>query len=260
MNNFSKIILCLVFLLGWSAEGMAQLEEGRYEFWREDAKITYDMFLDTTTDWSVEKEQNFKNVISTGLWGQLDIPKNKKDRVYKKEIAYFCAAMDKTESTLIEKSSLSLDHAKLIWDIAEVSARMARKKLADLVHKMDSVGVYAQVSSKGIKLFKNDPDKPTAQKKTGGLIWLYFRTALEYGKEFREQAVSGFLREVVIKEDHFMYQKYREMIDEYLESFKEYATTEEEIQRFVTKTPPSGYMASPYDVPSYIAEELTKKY
>ena len=206
------------------------------------------------------KEYNIKSVISTGLWDVLDVPKKKRDWKTKPEKPYFCAAMDKTESTLIEKSSLSLDHAKLIWDIVEVSTRMARKKLAELVHKMDSVGVYAQVSSKGIKLFKNDPDKPTAQKKTGGLIWLYFRSALEYGEEFHKKAVSGFLREVVIKEDHFMYQKYREMIDEYLESFKEYATTEEEIQRFITKTPPSGYMASPYDVPSYIAEELTKKY
>ncbi|MBO7461900.1 MAG: hypothetical protein J6T96_04830 [Bacteroidales bacterium] len=62
MKNYTKIILCLLFLLGWSAEGMAQLEEGRYEFWREDAKITYDMFLDTTTEWKQEREKKFKNV------------------------------------------------------------------------------------------------------------------------------------------------------------------------------------------------------
>ena len=243
MKNYTKIILCLLFLLGWSAEGMAQLEENRYEFWREDAKVTYDMFLDTTTEWKQEREKNFKNVLSTGLWGQLDIPKKKKDWKYKKEKAYFCAAMDKTESTLIEKSSLSLDHAKLLWDICELSTRVARKSLADSIHKMDSIGYHTKISSKGIKVYEHDT---LNRIKSTGLICLFYSTALNNGKEFGRTMTSSFLREVVIPEDHYLYQEYRKTIDKMLEILKEYATTEEEIQRFVTKTPQPGYIESPF--------------
>ena len=220
MNNFSKIILCLVFLLGWSAEGMAQLEEGRYEFWREDAKITYDMFqADTVGKSRYNKEYNFKSVIFTGLWGGLDVPEKKRDWKKKPEKAFFCAAMDKTESFLLEKNDMSLNHAKLLWDICELATRVARKSLANIEHQMDSLnGVHAS-----------------------GVISLFYSTALNDGKEFGAGLTEAFVDEVIIPNSDSMYYEYRNKIDKLLDDTKEFATTEEEIQRFTTNTPLQGY-------------------
>ena len=92
-----KTAINLLVLIGLSAQCLAQYDEDRYEYWREDAQLTYDMFQADTSTMSKYKEYNFKSIVSTGLWGALDIPKKKRDRRIKMEMYYFCAALDKTE-------------------------------------------------------------------------------------------------------------------------------------------------------------------
>ena len=220
----SKKILCLVFLLGWSAEGMAQLEEGRYEFWREGVQLTYDMFQADTAGMShYNKEYNIKSVIFTGLWDVLDVPKKKRDWKSKPEKPYFCAAMDKTESFLLEKNDMSLNHAKLLWDICELSTRVARKSLASIEHQMDSLSGFHST----------------------GVISIFYMTALNDGREFGKGMTDVFMHEVVVPKNDSLYYVYRKNIDKLLDETKEFATTEEDIRRFMTDTPLQGYIMAP---------------
>lgn len=240
MKNYTKIILCLLFLLGWSAEGIAQLEENRYEFWREDAKVTYDMFqADTVGKSRYNKEFNIKNVISLGLWSELDVPKKKKDWKTKPEKPYFCAAMDKSESCIFEKSDMSLDHAKMLWDICELATRVARKSLANIVHQMDSINYHTRLTSKGVNVYENDT---LNRIHSTGLISLFYATALNDGKEFGKGLTEAFFDEVVFPNNDSMYYEYRKKVDKLLDETKEFATSEEEIQRFMSDTPQQGYI------------------
>lgn len=237
-----KTAINLLVLIGLSAQSLAQYGEDRYEYWREDAQLTYDMFQADTSTMSKYKKYNFKSIVSTGLWGALDIPKKKKDRRVKMEMYYFCAALDKTESCLFEKNEMSLNHAKLLWDICELATRVSRKSIADILRKTDSIEYHTQISSKGINVYNHDtPNK----NHPNGMISLYYMTALNDGKEFGKSLTDAFVHEVIIPQNDSMYYEYRKTIDKYLNETKEYSTSEQEINRFKTNTPQGGYILAP---------------
>ncbi|MBO7566363.1 MAG: hypothetical protein J6T60_04625 [Bacteroidales bacterium] len=220
----NKICIFILFFFGLTVRCAAQIEEGRYEFWREGVQLTYDMFQADTAGMShYNKEYNIKSVISTGLWDVLDVPKKKRDWKTKPEKPYFCAAMDKTESFLLEKNDMSLNHAKLLWDICELSTRVARKSLASIVHQMDSLNGFHST----------------------GVISLFYMTALNDGREFGKGLTGAFMHDVVIPKNDSLYYEYRKKIDKLLDETKEFATTEEEIRRFMTNIPLQGYIMAP---------------
>ena len=236
----NKIYIFILFFFGLTVRCAAQIEEGRYEFWREDTKLTYDMFQGDTAGMShFNQEYNIKSVISTGLWGVLDVPKKKRDWKTKPEKPYFCAAMDKTESFFLEKNDMSLKHAKLLWDICELSTRVARKSLENIVHQMDSIGYHTQISSKGINVYEHDT---LNHIKSTGLISLFYMTALNDGREFGKGLTGAFMHDVVIPKNDSLYYEYRKNIDRLLDETKEFATSEEDIRRFMTDTPLQGYI------------------
>ena len=238
-----KTVINLLVLIGLSAQCLAQYDEDRYEYWREDAQLTYDMFQADTSTMSKYKEYNFKSIVSTGLWGALDIPKKKRDRRIKMEMYYFCAALDKTESCLFEKNEMSLNHAKLLWDICELATRVSRKNLSDMLLQADSIGYQTLMTSKGIKVFNHDT---LTQFHITGMITLYYMTALNNGKELGKSLTEAFVHEVIIPQNDSMYYEFRKTIDKYLNETKEYSTTEQEINRFKTNTPQEGYILAPH--------------
>lgn len=245
MKQISKIIACLLFFIGFMSQGYAQFEENRYEFWREDAKITNDMFYGDSLSMSMDKyrEYNFKSVISIGFWSALDVPQKKKDWKIKEEQYYFCAAVDKTESCLLEQSEMGLKHAQVLWDICELATREARKSLSNIVNKMDSIGFHTKMTPIGIKVYKHDTQN---RIKSTGLISMFYMTAVNDGKEFGKDLTTDFVRDVVIAKNDSMYYEYRKTIDNMLNTTKEYATSEQEIKRLMTDTPPQGYIPAPH--------------
>ncbi len=217
----NKICIFILFFFGLTVRCAAQIEEGRYEFWRENTKLTYDMFQGDTAGMShFNQEYNVKSVISTGLWDVLDVPKKKRDWKTKPEKPYFCAAMDKTESFFLEKNDMSLKHAKLLWDICELSTRVARKSLENIVHQMDSLNGFHST----------------------GVISLFYMTSLNDGREFGKGLTGAFMHDVVIPKNDSLYYEYRKNIDRLLDETKEFATSEEDIRRFMTDTPLQGYI------------------
>ena len=70
-------------------------------------------------------------------------------------------------------------------------------------------------------------------------------TALNDGKEFGRDLTSLFIRDVIVPESDSMYYVYRAQIDTLLKETKEFATSEQEINRFITNTPQTGYIMAP---------------
>ena len=78
-------------------------------------------------------------------------------------------------------------------------------------------------------------------QKLGGIAAIIDAEHAFDGKEFGAGLTEAFVDEVIIPNSDSMYYEYRNKIDKLLDDTKEFATTEEEIQRFTTNTPLQGY-------------------
>lgn len=201
-----------------------QIEE-RYLFWRPGVKLTFDMLNGELPD-SVTKnkmlDNNCKHSIATGLWGVLDVPTSKKWQGKKCEKAYFCAAIDRTKSYWIVKDSIELRRAQLFWDICELSTRVARKHLQEAQREMNS----------------------TKRTNVTGVLYLWYKTCLNDGRSFGKSCSQHYLRNAIMSQDEECFNQVRLQCDSLLQEFEDYATKEEEIQRFISNTPCKGYKMS----------------
>jgi len=210
-----------------SIQCFAQIETETHVIWQPGAKLTFEMFQGTAPDSAHVKKMTDMHIyhqVSTGLWSTLDVPDSKKG--WKKgmvEKYSFCAAMEKGSSFFIVKDSTELKYAQLIWDICELATRFVRKGLTEFVEE----------ANEGL-------DKPA-----NGLISIQYLTCLNDGKEFGREVTHALFDDVITTHDETAYQKYREQVDQLLQEWEAYATTEEEIKRILTNTPEKGYKLAP---------------
>ena len=211
----------LVFLLMFaSLNCFAQYETGTHVFWQPNVKLSFDMFQGQPSDSTIEKikKANIYHSIALGLWGELDVPATKRGWKKMSEKVYFCAAMDKTQSYLIVRDSTELKYAQLLWDICELASRIARRNLENVKNELYE-----------------------GKKGTGGVAIMY-KTCHNDGKEFGKGVTDGIFDEVIAVRDEDAYQKYRKQIDSLLINTEQFATTKEEIERFIRNTPDEGYI------------------
>ena len=214
--------LLIIIALFLSIESFAQTETDTHVFWHPGVKLTFDMFQGTPSDSAVKiiTDHNIFHEQYLGLWGLLDVPKSKKG--WKKgmeEKPYICAAMDKKNSFLVVRDSTELKYAQLCFDACEVAARVARQNLAA---KVDSA------------------KKDIPGGKLNGVIYIWFHTCLSDGRMFKRVCMDG-LNNMIQSRDEESYNEYRKLIDDLLKETEEFATTPEEIQRFITGKPDKGY-------------------
>lgn len=212
-------ILITLFL---SIECFAQIETDTHVFWQPGIKLTFDMFQGTPSDSAVKSltDQNRFHEQYLGLWGCLDVPKSKREwNKGMEEKPYFCAAMEKKNSFLIVRDSTELKYAQLCFDACEVAARVARQNLAA---KVDSV------------------KKDIPGGKVNGIIYIWFQTCLTDGRMFKQICMNDLIPMIQSRNEE-SYNGYRKVIDDLLKKTEEFATTPEEIQRFITGKPDKGY-------------------
>ena len=201
----------------------AQIEDDTHVFWQPGAKLTFEMFQGEPADSAQVKkltDRNIYHVISTGLWSALDVPDEKGWKKGKMEKYYFCAAMEKGSSFFIVRDSTELKYAQLIWDICEVSARIARRNLTQFVNSLNE----------GLK------------KPANGGASMQYMTCLNDGKQFGDETTHALFNFVITTHDEEAYLAFREHIDKLLTELEEYATTPEEIDRLSSGQPEQGYM------------------
>lgn len=241
MKRLKKVTTYLFIFLGITIQCFAQNNGNRYEFWQKGCKITYESFQGDTLNISKFKADNYKSVLSQGLWSALDIPQKKKDWKNLKEKYYFCAAIDKSESYLIETDSMSLKQAQLLWDICELATRIARKSLSDFEHEMESKSIRTKMSKKSIKIYGPGTKKLHAT----GIISLHYMTAVNDGKEFGQRLTNDFIKQVIMPQNDSSFYEFRKNVDDLLNTTKDFATSEEEIARLSSGIPSKGYKKAP---------------
>ena len=211
----------LVFVLMFaSLNCFAQYETETHVFWQPDVKLSFDMFQGQPSDSTIEKlkKANLYHAIATGLWGELDVPASKRGWKKMAEKVYFCAALDKTQSFWIVRDSTELKYAQMLWDICELATRISRRNLADILNDMYE-----------------------GKKGNGGAAIMY-KTCHNDGKEFGKGFTDAIFDEVIAVRDEDAYQKCRKQIDSLLIKTEQFATTKEEIERFIRDTPDEGYI------------------
>lgn len=217
-----KNILCILALFA-AIPCFAQIETGTHVFWQPGTRLTFEMFQGAPTDSAQVKKVTDVNIffeIAAGFWNVLDVPASRRDwNRGKKEKPHFCAALDKKASYWIVRDSTELKYAQLIWDLVELSTRISRKSLAE----------YDSALNEGLS------------KAANGAIALHFMTAVNDGKQFGREATFAFFGETVTTRDEEAFSKWRNFVDERLQALEAYATREEEIRRFISGTPETGY-------------------
>ena len=201
----------------------AQIENDTHVFWQPGAKLSFEMFQGEPSDSAYVKKLTDLNIyhqIATGLWSALDVPDKKGWKKGVMEKYYFCAAMEKGNSFFIVRDSTELKYAQLVWDICEVSARIARRNLTEFVKSLNE----------GLK------------KPANGGASMQFMTCLNDGKQFGREATSALFDLVITTHDEEAYLKFRKQIDGLLTELEEYATTPEDIKRLTSNQPENGFM------------------
>jgi hypothetical protein len=225
--------LFILIALFVSVQSFAQIETDTHVFWQPGAKLTFDMFQGAAPDSAYVKKLTDLNIyfeIATGLWGVLDIPNSK--RAWKRgkmEKYYFCAAMEKGNSFFIVKDSTELKYAQLIWDICELATRISRRNLDQFVSSLNE----------GL------------EKPANGGASIQYMTCLNDGRQFGREVTHALFDKVITTHNEQEYLKFRTQIDSLLQELEDYATTEQEIKRFISHTPEEGYMLAPTLQPDF---------
>lgn len=146
---------------------------------------------------------------STGVFAVLDIPKKKSKRGKLIEKVYFAPAFEKSISFILKPDSTGIAKQKIIFDIFEFSARLARQQLQ---HLQDSIGGY-------------------------GIISLMFKTIEARAIDIRTSLVDTYTKDVYIDKKIGAFELWREKVDKLLADSKEFATKAEDCYRFVKNAP-----------------------
>lgn len=79
---------------------------------------------------------------------------------------------------------------------------------------------------------------------TTGVLYIWYMTCLNDGRSFGKFASQTFINNGIKLQNEEFFNKCRSQCDSLMLEYKDYATTEEEIQRFITNTPEKGYKMS----------------
>jgi hypothetical protein len=148
-------------------------------------------------------------VASTGVFSILDIPKRKRKRGELIEKAYFAPAFERATSYILKQDSMGIAKQKIVFDIYEASARLARQQLQQL---QDSIGGY-------------------------GIISIMFKSVEARAIEMRNSLVDSYTKDLYIDKKPDAYKKWRKIVDQLLYDSKEFATKPEDCYRFVKNEP-----------------------
>ena len=204
------LLFCKTFLFG---QQESYSETKTHLFWHADRSLQYSDFKGSGSRFTKHnqycKDYNWCVMAFLGIYAQLDIPKNEKHRGKMLEIAYFVPVFDKTASYILKKDSAGVKQQQIIYDIYELSARFARKKLQQC---RDSLTGY-------------------------GSATLLFKTVEMDATEYRNEMITDYTQALYLYKLEGAYRYWREKIDTILKQTERFATTNDDRKRAMTQKP-----------------------
>jgi hypothetical protein len=176
-------------------------------YWQPSTKIDFSDYQSQSDSDCIKYHEKYgvNTSSSIGFRGVVDIPnrKGKADKFYIAPV--FC----KNCSCLLAKDSMGLKVDNLMFDMAEVCARGARKELLELQAKMNADDTYSM-----------------------------FFTSISNSWEERLRSFFGtVIREVLVEKKDSAYISWKETVDKLLQQTESFATKPEDCYRFILNKP-----------------------
>ena len=222
------LLSTILFTLSKVINGQELLTEtNTHIFWQEDRKLTIYDFQGEPGPIDIKycKENGACVGACLGLFLKVDIPKNY--RKSKLEKVYLAPAFEKTCSFVVSDSN-DIRDGQLLFDVAEISSRIARKLLKEYHNYMaiesDTMNFY---------LIKENPDTILITGVGTSLAWHVKDSAWT----FYEEMSKSYLSNMYSSSESEGFEAWRILVDEYLENLSMYATKPEDCYRMVKTKP-----------------------
>ena len=207
--NCKVLIILILFIVPISLTAQIEYitEDENNIYWQPDAKIDFSDYQSPTNDDCIKynEKHGLQMSSSIGFRGIVDIPKKKR----KFDKFYIAPVFCKNCSCILSEDSLSLQVDRLLFDVAEVFARGARRELFDLQKEMNADNTYT----------------------------MFFTTVKNDWDEKMRGTFKTIIREVLIEKIDTAYVSWRQLTDELLLETESYATKNEDCYRFVLNEP-----------------------
>jgi hypothetical protein len=209
------IIVFSIFVNSVTGQNQIQVEDKNNLYWQPDVKINYSHFQSKSdTDCIKYKEKyGLKMSANIELKGIIDIPKSHLSSKIKKRTGndklYLAPLFCKNCSCIISQDSFELKVYQLLFDVAEMYARSARRELQAIQKQMN----INNVNTMFFTTIKNKWDK----KMRGS--W------------------ASICQDVLFEKNDTEYIKWRKLVDELSEKVKDYSTQPDDLKRLINGTP-----------------------
>lgn len=215
--KFHTSIFILFSIIVATVNGQSQLqtEDKDNLYWQQDVKINYSHFQSESDEDCIKynKQYGLKMSANIQLKGIVDIPESHLSRKIQKRTGYdklyLAPAFCKNCSCLLSEDSVELAVYQLLFDVAEMCARGARKELLETQKQMNINNVNT----------------------------MFFTTVKNKWDERIRGTWASIYQDVLIQKKDNAYSEWRKLVDELLEANKDYATKPNEIKRLILGEP-----------------------
>lgn len=190
-------------------------EDHQYFYWQSDHFINYGHFQSESDEdcQKFNEMYGLKMSANIDLKSVVDIPKSHQSKKAKKrtgdDIAYLAPIFCKECSCKLTEDSTELVVYQLLFDVAEMCARGAKKELAELKDQMQINNVNT----------------------------MFFNTVKSRWDEHMRESWGHILMEVLVEKKDGAYEEWRTKVNDRLERDKVFATKQEEIDRLISGQP-----------------------
>lgn len=192
-----------------------QTEDKDNLYWQPDVEIDYSHFQSESDADCIKYAAKYGVKMSANiqLKGIVDIPKSHLSRKIKKRTgsdkAYLAPLFCKNCSCILSKDSVELAVYQLLFDVAEMCSRGARKELIEIQKQMN----------------------------TNNVNTMFFTTIRNKWDERMRGTWESIYQDVLIQKKDSSYVEWRKLVDELLEANKDYSTQPNEIKRLILGEP-----------------------
>ena len=198
-----------------NAQSHLQTEDEDNLYWQPDVKINYSHFQSESDEDCIKYNEKYGLKMSANiqLKGIVDVPKSHLSKKINKRTGYdkvylapiFC----KNCSCILSEDSVELLVYQLLFDVAEMCGRGARKDLLETQKQMNINNVNT----------------------------MFFTTVKNKWDERMRGTWASIYQDVLIQKKDSAYAEWRKLVDELLEANKDYSTQPNELKRLILGEP-----------------------
>jgi hypothetical protein len=215
--RFKIFIFVLISLIASTSKGQEydKAEDENNLYWQPDVEVNYSHFQSESDADCIKFNDKYGLKMSPNiqLEGIVDIPKSHRSRKIKKRIgddkAYLAPIFCKDCSCILSEDSTELKVTQLLFDVAEMCSRGARKELSETKTEMNINNVNA----------------------------MFYTTIINRWDERMRGTWASIYQDVLIQKKDSAYIEWRQLIDELMDENSAFSTQPYEIERLINGEP-----------------------